>query len=151
MPYLYLLVTVFRSWLLPAATLRLENLALRQQLAVLKRQIQRPRLLYPHVPIWQRAASTFRAAVRSLRAAGRFLKYRRISFSTSASFGSETSSLSLPVRRARGASVVIVRAYPVIGDLEWRFLAVSSHIPSGQGGSIVARATTPANQLNLLK
>ena len=44
MPYLYLFMTVLRSWLMSAATLRLENLALRQQLAILKRRSKRPRL-----------------------------------------------------------------------------------------------------------
>ena len=39
-----LLVTVFRSLLLPRSGLLLENLALRHQLAVLKRSSKRPRL-----------------------------------------------------------------------------------------------------------
>ena len=44
MLYIHLLVTVLRSMLLPAAALRLENLALRQQLAILKPKNKRPRL-----------------------------------------------------------------------------------------------------------
>ena len=39
-----LLVTVFRPLLLPRSRLLLENLALRHQLAVLKRSSKRPRL-----------------------------------------------------------------------------------------------------------
>ncbi len=44
MLYLKLLLFGFRSLLLPSPALRLENLALRQQLAVLKHQAKRPRL-----------------------------------------------------------------------------------------------------------
>lgn len=45
MPHIYLFMTAFRSLFLPAAVLRLENLALRQQLAILKQQRKRPALL----------------------------------------------------------------------------------------------------------
>lgn len=44
MSYAHLLMTVFRSLFLPAVTLRLENLALRQQLAILKQQRKRAAL-----------------------------------------------------------------------------------------------------------
>ncbi len=44
MPYFYLFVAAFRSLFLAATALRLENLALRQQLAILQHQSKRPRL-----------------------------------------------------------------------------------------------------------
>ncbi len=65
MLYFYLLGTVLRSMLLPAADLRLENLALRQQLAILKPKNKRPRLRVRDRWFWVLALSKYSYACQT--------------------------------------------------------------------------------------